>query len=253
MKTKSSILTGLMLCFSFSMLAQKGPAFLIDSLNFIEVRNGPGMQFHSIDTLFKGAIFYYQLEDESDWAWLSPWKGSQVEGFIPRSSIQDLSDLDSDSLRGLIMGILDRQRALADSLNFTLKGIDSLNSELIAEVLKQNTVRKYNPILQLIPDYFCTSKDLQLIDKLIATIWANRESVNEEPLYSLGACFICQPELLMKSLDKITNTEQKETILKQIEWAFLNHFEVDESGSSDNPNFKALMDRLNADRKQSAY
>ncbi|WP_421754165.1 hypothetical protein [Croceimicrobium sp.] len=229
------------------MLAQKGPAVLIDSLNFIEVRNGPGMQFHSIDTLYKDANFYYQLEDESVWACLSPWKGSQMEGFIPRSSIQDLSALDRDSLKGLILEVLDRQRVLADSLNLTLNGSDSLNSELITEVLNQHTDTKFNPILQLIPDYFCTSKDLQLIDKLIATIWVNLESVNEEPLYSLGACFICQPELLMKSLDKITNTEQKETILKQIEWALLNHFEMDESGSSNNPNFKTIMDRLNAD------
>ncbi|QNR24604.1 hypothetical protein [Croceimicrobium hydrocarbonivorans] len=184
---------------------------------------------------------------------MSPWKGSQMEGFIPRSSIQDLSALHSDSLRGLIMGVLDKQRVLADSLNLTLKGRDSLSSGSIAVVLNQYTDRKYNPILQLIPDYFCASKDLQLIDKLIASIWANRGSVNEEPLYSLGACLICQPELLMRSLDKITNTEQKETILKQIEWALLNHFEVNESGNSDNLNFKALMDRLNADRKQPTY
>lgn len=248
---KYYILTFLTFC-SLTLLAQNGPAIINDSDGFTNVRSGPGTEYEVIDTLFNEDFFYFKFDDNSDWAKVTAWKGRQIEGFIHKSRIQEVKNLENKSLKEIIIKVLDRQRTLADNFRAAWKTNDSLAYRTSVRELEYYNDTKYDPILQVIPKYFCSINDIEIIDKFFATMWADQGSANEMPSFSIGDCFICNPDLVMKRLEKITDNEQKTLILNHIEWGLLNHFDVDEDGSSDNKEFNVLIERVNKERKKAS-
>lgn len=89
MTIKFYILTLLTFC-SLTLFAQNGPSIINDSDGFTNVRLGSGTEFEVIDTLFNEDFFYFKLEENSDWAKVTVWKGRQIEGFIHKSRIQEV-------------------------------------------------------------------------------------------------------------------------------------------------------------------
>jgi hypothetical protein len=83
-------------------------------------------------------------------------------------------------------------------------------------------------------------------------MWADKGSANEMPSYSIGKCFICNPDLVVEQLAKIKNTEQRKSTFDQIEWGLLNNFNVDENGKSDNREFTKLKARIDDERKKAS-
>lgn len=251
MTLKYYILTILIFC-SLSLLAQNGPAIINDSDGFTNVRSGPGTDFEVIDTLFNEDFFYFKFDNNSDWAKVTAWKGRQIKGYIHKSRIQEVKNLDNNSLKKIILKVLDRQRTLADSFRAAWKAKDSLAYRTTGRELEHYSDTKYNPILQVIPEYFCTTNDIKIIDKFFATMWADQGSANEMPSFSIGDCFICNPDLVIERLDKVTDKEQKKLILDHIEWGLLNHFDVDKDGNSDDKEFNDLIERVNKERKKAS-
>ncbi|SFS81399.1 hypothetical protein SAMN04488006_0177 [Lutibacter maritimus] len=248
---KYYILTLLTFC-SLSLFAQNGPAIINDSDGFTNVRLGPGTDFEVIDTLFNEDFFYFKTDGNSDWAKVTAWKGRQIEGFIHKSRIQEVKKLDSKSRKEIIIKVLDRQRTLADNFRAAWKAKDSLAYRTTVKELESYNDTKYDPILQVIPEYFCSTSDIEIIDKFFATMWADKGSANEMPSFSIGDCFICNPDLVLERLNKIIDKEQKELILDHIEWGLMNHFEVDEDGNSDSKEYNELIERIKKERKKAS-
>lgn len=229
---------------SLSILAQREPAIINDYDGFTNVRSGPGTSFEVIDTLFNEDFFYFKFDDNSDWAKVTAWKGIQIDGFIHKNRIQKVKNLDNKTLKGLISKILDRQRNLADNFKTALKSKDSIAYRVARKELEQYNDMKYDPILEVIPKYFCATKDIEIIEKFFKTIWSDKGSANEMPSISIGHCFICNPDLIIEQIDKITDTQLKKLILGHIEWGLLNYFEVDEEGNSNDKEYNKLIKRL---------
>lgn len=240
---KYYILTILTFC-SLTLLAQNGPAIINDSDGFTNVRSGPETDNKVIDTLFNEDFFYFKLDENSDWAKVTAWKGRQIEGFIHKSRIQEVKNLDNHSLKEMILRVLERQRTLADSFRAAWKAKDSLAYRTTVRELEHYSDTKYDPILQVIPEYFCSTSDIETIDKFFATMWADKGSANEMPSFSIGDCFICNPDLIIKQLNKITNKEQIKLIIGHIEWGLMNQFDVDEEGKSDDKKYNELIQKL---------
>ena len=242
-KTKYYILTLLILC-SLSLLAQNGPAIIKDSDGFTNVRSGPGTDFEVIDTLFNEDFFYFKFDNNSDWAKVTGWKGRQIEGFIHKSRIQEVKNLDNKPLKKIIFKVLDRQRTLADNFRAAWKAKDSLAYRITVRELENYNDTKYDPILQVIPEYFCSNNDAEIIDKFFAAMWSDKGSANEMPSFSIGDCFICNPDLVIERLAKITDNEQKKLIIGHIEWGIMNQFDVDEEGKSEDEKYNELIKKL---------
>ena len=242
-KTKYYILT-LLVFLSWSLLAQNGPAIIKDPDCFTNLRGGPGKDFEVIDTLFNEDFFYFKYENDSDWVKVTAWKGRQIEGFIHKSRIQEVKNLDNDSLKKIILKVLDKQRVNAENFITAYKAKDSLAYRKSRRELESYGDIKYDPILQVIPEYFCSTNDVEIIDKFFATMWANRGSANEMPSFSIGDCFICNAELVIERLDKITDNKQKKLIIGHIEWGLMNKFNVDEEGNSEDKKYNELIEKL---------
>jgi hypothetical protein len=75
-------------------------------------------------------------------------------------------------------------------------------------------------------------------------MWSDKGSANEMPSFSIGDCFICNAELVIERLDKITDNEQKKLIIGHIEWGLMNQFDVDEEGNSEGIKYNELIEKL---------
>jgi hypothetical protein len=247
---RNHILTILAFFCSLTLLAENKLAIINDPDSFTYVRNGQGNNYKVVDTLFTEDVFYFQFIDNSEWAKVTAWKGRQVEGFIHKSRIQEVEKLDSKKQKELITKTLDRHRILADNFQRAWKSKDSLAYRKTVRELEFHSDTKYDPILDILPKYFCMTSDSKILQLFFATMWADHGSANEMPSFSIGDCFVCNPDSVIEQLTKIKNIEQKKSIFDHIEWGLLNHFYVDENGKSDTKEFNKLKTRLDNERKK---
>jgi hypothetical protein len=249
---RNYILTILTFFCSLTLFAENKLAIINDPDGFTYVRNGQGKDFKIIDTLFTDDFFYFQFIDNSEWAKVTAWKGRQIEGFVHKSRVQEVEKLDNKKQKELIIKTLERQRILADNFQNAWKSKDSLAYRTTRRELEYYSDTKYDPILNILPKYFCSTSDVEVLQLFFATIWADKGSANEMPSFSIGDCFICNPDMVIEQLTKIKNIEQKKSIFDHIEWGLLNHFDVDENGKSDNKEFNKLKTRLDNERKKAS-
>lgn len=235
---------------TFSLSAQDRLALINDSDGFTNVRNGKGTDFNVIDTLFADDLFYFSIESNSDWASVIAWRGRQIEGFIHKSRIKEVQSLDNHTLKNLILNILEKQRLHAENFTSALRSNDELLYRNSAKALENHSEAKYTPILTVLPTYFCSTDDSTTIDELFATVWADQGSASEMPSFSIGTCFVCNPNLLIDRINNISNSEQKQLIFDHIIWGLLNHFDLDNEGKSDNEEFNTLIQRVNLEREK---
>ncbi|NLJ20831.1 MAG: hypothetical protein GX429_06910 [Bacteroidales bacterium] len=246
------VLTILTFFCSLTLFAENKLAIINDPDGFTFVRSGQGKEFKVADTLFTEDFFYFQFIDNSDWAKVKAWKGRQIEGFIHKSRIQEVEKLDYKKQKELITKTLDRHRVLAENFQSAWKSKDSIAYRKTVRELEFHSDTKYDPILTIIPKYFCSTNDIEILQLFFATMWADKGSANEMPSFSIGDCFICNPNLVIEQLTKIKNIEQKKNIFDHIEWGLLNHFDVDENGKSENKEYDKLKAQLDKERKKAS-
>ena len=250
MTMKNYLLTLLVFFCSQTLFAENRLAIINDQDGFTFIRSGEGKDFTVVDTLFTDDLFYFQFIANSEWVKITAWKGRQIEGFVHKSSIQEVEKLDGKKQKELITKILDKQRVLADTFQNASNSNDSIAYTTTVRELEFYNDTKYDPILTILPKYFCLTKDIEILQLFFSTMWADKGSANEMPSFSIGSCFICNTDLVIEQLDKIKNFEQKNFILNHIEWGLLNNFEVDESGKSENKEFNKLKTSLDNERKK---
>ncbi len=121
MTHKNYTLTILFFFCSITLFAENKLGMINDPDGFTNVRIGPGKEFKVVDTLLKDDFFYVEFSDNSEWAKVSAWKGRQIEGFIHKSRIQVVENLELRKQKELINKILDRQRILSDNFQKALE------------------------------------------------------------------------------------------------------------------------------------
>lgn len=243
-------------CAAELLLIHKEPARELAIINdpdgFTNVRSGPGKDFKVVDTLYKGDFFYATtIINNSEWAHITAWKGSQIEGYIHKSRIQIVEDLDNTKQKKLIIQILDQQKTLADNFQNAFKSKDSLAYRTTIRELEFYSDTKYSPILNILQGYFCKTGDKDILQHFLATMWADKGSANEMPSFTISDCLICKPGIVIQEIAKIKNSEFKDFILDHIEWGLKNNFGVDENNKSENEEYCKLKKRLDKERKKS--
>ncbi|MBS1681187.1 MAG: hypothetical protein JST48_05700 [Bacteroidetes bacterium] len=250
--TRNYILTILTFLCSLTLFAENKLAIIKDPDGFTYVRNGQGKGFKVIDTLFTDDFFYFQPVDSSDWVKVTAWKGRQLAGFVHISRVQEVEKLDLKKQKELITKTLDKHRILAYAFQNAWKSKDSLAYRTTVRELEFHSDTKYDPILVILPKYFCSTSDTNVLQLFFSTMWADKGSANEMPSFSIGDCFICNPDLVIEQLAKIKRSEQKKSIFDHIEWGLVNHFGVEEGSKSDNKEFSKLKTRLDSERKKAS-
>lgn len=236
---------------TLTLFAENKLAILNGPEGFAFVRNGQSKDSKVVDTLFAEDFFYFQPMGSSQWAKVSAWKGRQIEGFVHISRVQEVEKLDTNKLKVLIIQILERHKVLADNFQSAWESKDSIAYTTAVRALELDGDTRYDPILDILPKYFCITNDIQVLQLFFATVWADRGSANEMPSFVIGDCFMCNPDLVIEQLTKIKNVEQKELIFDDIEWGLINHFNVEEEGISNNQDYNKLKARLDIERKKS--
>lgn len=237
---------------SLKLIAENRLAIINDPDGFTLVRIGQGKEFKVVDTLFKEDFFYFQLIDNSEWVKVTAWKGRQIEGFLHKSRVQEVEKLDYKKQKELITKTLNIQRILADNFQKAWKSKDTIEYRTSVRQLEFYSDTKYDPVLTILPNYFCSTSDVDVLQLFFSTMWADKGSANEIPSFSIGKCFICKPDLVIEQLTKINNIEQKKNIFDQIEWGLLNNFDLDENGKSENKIFTKLKIRLDNERMKTS-
>lgn len=254
-KLMKSIFSLVLFFCSFSVLAENKLAIINDPDGFTNVHNGKGNEFPIIATINKGEFFYCDLSTNNEWIKIlaMKWKdGSQVEGYIHRSRIQLVEKLDNLKQKELIKQILTEQRVLAQNFQNALKTKDNHKYKTTVKELGRYSDITYSPILEILPKYFCTTNDREILQLLYKTIWADKGSANETPSLSLASCFTCKPEIVIEELRKLKSKEEKKLIFDDIKWGLLNNFNVEEDEKSDNKEFNKLKLHLDNERKKAS-
>lgn len=208
------------------------------------MRSGEGTDFEVVDTLFTGDFFHCQSVGNSAWVRMTAWKGRQVDGFVHVIRIQEVEKLASTELKALITEALLNYKYLVDDLNRAWALRDSATFVTLRRETEYCSDTKYDPVLEVLPTYFCQTNDREVLRLLIATMISDSGSANEKPSIAIGRCMICNPDMVIEELDGIAAPENKDLVLDQIEWGLINLYSADESGHSENEEFNALKRRL---------
>ena len=254
-KPKRYILTILSFLSTLTIFAENKLAIINDADGFTNVRSGQGKEFSVIDTIKKDEFFYCDLTVRDEWIKIvaMKWKDAkQVEGYVHRSRIQLVENLDNKKQKELIVQILNRQKILADNFQIAWKNKDSIAYRTTRNELELYSDIKYSPILDILPKYFCSTNDTEILQLFFLTMWANKGSANEMPSFAIGYCFVCKTDIVIEQLTKIKDTEHKELILDHIDWGLINHFSIDENEKSKNREYDNLKVRLDNERKNAS-
>ncbi|MCH7770143.1 MAG: hypothetical protein IIA49_03880 [Bacteroidetes bacterium] len=121
---------------------------------------------------------------------------------------------------------------------------ESIEYRIAASQLEMHSDIKYDPILQVIPKYFCKSKDKETIQLFFEAMRTDRGSANEMPSFTIGDCFVCAPDLIIGLLQQPNNQYKKQDIINHIEWGLINRFSINESAEPTNQEYLNLKKKL---------
>lgn len=255
----------ILLIFSNSQ-AKERLARIVDKDGFTNVRSGQGLSFDIVDKVTTEDFFYCETVSDSDWLkvkLLRWYAGDQITGYIHKSRIQIIEELGNEEQTKVILKVLKRQKLLADKFVDSHKKYnkeqkkwnsskDSISYRKTGSELEIYSETAYSPILQLLPNVFCNTKDKSIISNFLSTIWSDKGSANEEPSFAIAECFACDTKGVADQVRQLTSKEQRDLIVNDIEWGLLNKFSVDEGKESTDPKFLELKRQLDLVRDKKA-
>lgn len=258
MRKYSAIL--LLLILGFSVSAQMKIAQIDDKDGYSNIRNGQGTDFEIVGTVEKEDFFYCEISDSSDWYQVIALKwnrGNQIKGFMHKSRIKIIENTSLFEQKKIIETTLLKHKQLAENFLESISKYDRTNNnwnsknDSIAYLksrseLESHSETKYDPILQILPSYFCNSNDKQTIKLFFDTMWADKGSANEMPSFSIGECFVCNSDLLIELLQQTNSKDKKTLLINQIDWGLKNVFwtEVDGENEPSSIEYETLITKL---------
>lgn len=189
------------------------PARISDKDGYVLLREGPGKESSVIDTI-KEQEYFYCIPSDSEWWEVIPFYHKNNAGYVHKSRICLLESLPLKEMKNAITTVFIKQERLAKAFVESVAKIDKKTNHWETEedsvsYLESRTKKErhsetyYNPILDILPLYYCKTKDTAVIIQLYHTLWADRGSANEAPAWALGYCFVCEPELTALSLKSL--------------------------------------------------
>ena len=175
---KVSLFALLFFCIAPLALAESKLAIIRVKDGVANVHSGAGKSCDVLTTVEKGDFFYCdsmapQWVKVTTYKWV---KGTQVSGYMRKSSVQLVENLKDEVKRKLILEIFIKQQQLADSFVSACRSKDSLRHRTAIRELEEYTDRKYSPVLEIFSGYFCKTKDTKLMMQFFATLWADNGS-----------------------------------------------------------------------------
>lgn len=235
--------------FTSTTFAESKLARINDPDGFTNIRSGQNANSPVVATFDKDDLFYCDWTS-ADWLKVTVYKKHEIQGYIHKSKVQLIETLDARAKKQLLTTILSRHKTLADNFQTAWRSKDSLAYRTTVGELELHSDMKYSPILDILPSYFCETKDTIVLQLFFATMWSERGSANEMPSVAIGDCFICQTEIALRQLRAVNNTEQRILIYDQIEFGLVNHFSIDENVKFENKEYNRLKKLLDDERKK---
>lgn len=224
----------------YGQFNSEGPALIKDKDGYTNVRSGAGTNYAVVDTLFVEDFFFYKGSLEDSWVKVVAWKGRSVEGFVHSSRVQLVRDLPLQQQEKLLTTILTNRESHARRRTQAFE-----QGEFFAfrdsEESKRNRLyhdSKYDPMMAVLPGYFCQTKDVKLLQVFLSTLAADEGSANELPPAALGNCFKCAPDLVMKQVLATENPKERELLLGHLE------FGISDLMYTDRERFQKLQSRI---------
>jgi len=162
-------------------------------------------------------------------------------GFVHKSKIQLIKDLSEKKQRDLIINSIKRlndYRLKYDSLRLILPNNERMKLLREFEGFEETI---YTPLLPFLSSLFCKNKDIDLFDKYLKIMLVNQMSANEMPAWSLGDCYLCHPDLVIKQINNYSGKD-REYLWSMLTFGFKN---VTWQKESEIENYDELKNRLN--------
>jgi hypothetical protein len=242
----------LIVLYTTTSFAENKLARINDPDGYTNVRSGQGVDFPVITTLDKDDLFYCEKTD-SEWLKIIALKwidSKQIEGFVHRSKVEFIDYLDNKAKQELLKITLLKQTKLATDFYNAWKSKDSAAHKKTVKLLEEYGELKYSSIIEILPGYYCETKDSTILQLFISAILADAGSANETPSFVIGECYICKPSLVLTQIKNLKTAEQRKLIFDDIEWGLINYYGADENGISDNKDFNRLKKLLETERKK---
>jgi hypothetical protein len=222
-------LTFAILC---QVLAQEELAKINDPDGFTNVRSGKGTDF-SLVTKFDIDDLFFCEPSKDDWWRVHSF--NDKKGYIHKTRITLIKNLSINDRRALIVYSINRLR------NFRIE-YDSTPSDKRFEKVEQFDKYEddYSHILKFLPEIFCNNNDTLLLDQFINVMVVNKMSANEVPSWTLGYCYLCNPDLVIKRIKRFKG-ENRSCLINDLEFGFENVTFEKESEIKD---YKNLKDKL---------
>lgn len=213
---------------------------------------GEGKNFPSVGTLPKDDLFYCTITN-SEWLKIVALKwqnAKQIEGYIHKSKVQFIETLPSKTQKKLLSAILVKQKTLADNFQKAWRTKDSILYKTTIQELEAHSEFKYTPILEILPQYFCTTKDTTTLQLFFSTLWADKGAADEAPSFAVANCFICHTNIILRQLRALKTNEQRNTLYDYIGYGLVNHYSIDRNGKSENAEYNLLKKILDKEREE---
>ncbi|MGV8091067.1 MAG: SH3 domain-containing protein [Mangrovibacterium sp.] len=205
---------------------------------FVNVRADKNSDSEIITTIKEGNFFL--CAPTSDNWWKVDNFRSQT-GFVHKSRIRLIKELTEKQQRDLIIKSINGlkvYRLKYDSLRLILPNDDRI--KLLREFEDfEETI--YTPLLPFLSKLFCKNKDIDLLDKYLKIMIVNQMSANEMPARTLGDCYLCYPDLVIKQIKNYSGKD-REYLWSMLTFGFEN---VTWQRENEIENYKELKNKLN--------
>ena len=216
---------------------QRELAMIKDTDGYVYVRAEKDANSEILMTLKEGDFFLCEPSNE-DWWRIDTF--SVPIGYVHKSRIRMIKDLTEQQQRSLIINTINKlgeYRAEYDSLRLTLS--NDARMQLIG-AFEDFEETHYSPLLPFLSQLFCKNRDVDLLDRYLRIMIINQMSANEMPAWTLGDCYLCYPDLVIKQIKSFKH-EDKEYLWEMLVFGFEN---VTEQNEDLIENYQELKDRL---------
>ena len=184
-------------------------ALINDPDGYTNIRNEPGTTSEIIDKLYEGEFFRYWPNTESNW--LVVYKFDRLYGYVHKSRILDLDDIEDSEFRQLCLETFQKELELAPDLydrNYRPTPEESKEIRDFHEL-------KYYQVLPRFVEYCTKTKDEELLTLFFKTV--NAWPDDETPDFYLGKLFLAEPDWINKMV-----RSKPEGNMDALVWGFKN-------------------------------
>lgn len=181
-------------------------AIINDLDGFVNVRAEKSSDSEILMTIKEGDFFLCEPTEENWWKIDNFYTKT---GFVYKSKIRLVKTLTEKQRRDLIInsiyGLKD-YRLKYDSLRLILPNDDRV---VLLREFEDFEETIYTPLLPFLSKLFCINKDIDLLDKYLKTMIVNQMSANEMPAWSLGECYLCHADIVIKQIKKYKGKDRE--------------------------------------------